>query len=162
MAHSESTANPKTAPPLSDGETLARAVTDSTQANFARRNQDGPKASTKIHPGSFVQYGTSELSVDRYTRMGIDKAVERGEEMARNRGTNRQFHGWAVLTRAAVVSIGYDAQASEDGGHFWHADIMLPDDAATDQEAHNHYAADLAKVATWLERPPQHQILSNI
>ena len=162
MAHSESTADPKIPPPLSDDETLARAVTDRKEANFARINQDDPKALTKIHPSSFVQYGTSELSVDRYIRMGIDKALERGEEMAKHRGANRQFHGWGTLTRADAMSIGFDAKASPEGGHFWHADIMLPDDAATDEEAHNHYAADLAKVAKWWERPPQPQAPSNI
>ena len=86
--------------------------------------------------------------------MEIDDAIERGEQMARNRGSNRQFHGWAVLTRDDVIEIGFDAKASQEGGHFWHADILLPDDAATDEEAHNHYAAELANVATWLERPP--------
>ena len=148
---------PKIPPPVSDDETLARAVTDGTQANFARRNRDDPKALSEIHPGSFVQYGTSELSVDRYTRMGIDKALERGEGLAKLRGANRQFHGWATLTRADAMSIGFDAKASQEGGHFWHADIILPDDAATDKEAHNHYAADLVKVAKWQERPPQPQ-----
>ena len=153
MAYSESTANPKTPPPLSDEETLARAVTDRTEANFARRSKDDPKAPIKIQAGSFVHYGRKELSVDRYARMSINDAVERGKEMARKRGANRQFHGWAMLTRADVMSIGYDAKASQEGGHFWHADILLPDDAAKDAEAHNHYAADLAKVATWQEWP---------
>ena len=153
MAHGDTAASSETPPPLSDDETLARAVTDTTEAKFARINRTNPEAPSYIHPGSFTQYGRNKVSVDRYTRMKIDDAVERGEEMARNRGTNRQFHGWAILTHNDVTSIGFDAEASPEGSHFWHADILLPDDAATDQEAHNHCAADLAKVSTWLERP---------
>ena len=68
-------------------------------------------------------------------------------------GPNRQFHGWAILTRNDVMGIGYDAEKSSEGGHFWHADILLPEDAATDEEWHNAYAKDLAGVAKWLEKP---------
>ena len=153
MAQADSEANSETPPPLSDDESLARAVTDRTEANFAKRNRNKPKAATYIHPGSFTHYGRNKLSVDRYSHMDPGDAVARGKEMARNRGPGRQFHGWALLSRSDVTSIGFDAEASPEGGHFWHADIILPDDAATGQEAHNHYAAELARVATWLERP---------
>ena len=154
MGHGDSAANSNIPPPLRDDETLARAVTDGTEANFAKRNRNNPKAPSYIHPGSFTHYGRRKVSADRYDRMNFDDVVGRGEEMARNRGPNRQFHGWAILTRADVTSIGLNAKASPEGGHFWHADIILPEDAATDDEIHNHYAADLAKVATWLEKPP--------
>ena len=56
-------------PPLTDYETLARAVTDTKEANFAKSNVNNPEAETRIHPGSFTQYGRSKLSVDRYDRM---------------------------------------------------------------------------------------------
>lgn len=153
MAYGHTTASSGMPPPLTDHETLARAVTDRTEANFAKRNKSNPKATSYILADSFVHYEKNEVSVDRYDRMTTEDAVEHGEEMARDRDPNRQFRGWAVLTCADVTSIGFDAKASPEGGHFWHADILLPDDAATDEEAHNHYAAALANVATWLERP---------
>ena len=141
MAHSESTANPETPPPLSDDETLARVSrTGPKQILLAETGTiRKPRPKSTLAASSSTEEVNSQWT--RYTRMGIDKAAERGEDTARNRGANRQFHGWAILTRSAVTSIGYDAQASPQGGHFWHADIVLPDDAATDQEAHNHYAA---------------------
>ena len=153
MAYGHTTASSGMPPAVTYNETLARAVTDTKEANFAKRNKTNPKATSYILAASFVHYGNNEVSVDRYDRMSTEDAVDRGEEMAKNRAPNRQFHGWAVLTRADVTSIGFDAKASPEGGHFWHADILLPDDAATDEEAHNHYAAALANVATWLERP---------
>ena len=128
-----------------------------TEARFARRNENNPEASAYVSASSFVDYGEKKISVDRYDRMSIGDAVKRGEQMAQWRGTNRQFHGWAVLTRADVISLGFDAKASPGGGHFWHADLLLPDDAATDKETHNHYAADLASVAMWMERPTEMQ-----
>ena len=157
MAYGYGTASSETPLPLTDEETLARAITDGTEAKYARRNKNDPKAFPYILASSFVDYGEKEISVDRYDRMCIEDAIKRGEQMAQWRGTNRQFHGWARLTRADVTSVGLDAIDSPEGGHLWHADILLPDDAVTDKEAHNHYAADLASVATWMEIPPKQQ-----
>ena len=153
MSQGDSTAGTEKPPPLTDYETLARTVTDTKEANFAKKNIDNTEAEIRIHPGSFTQYGRSKISVDRYDRMTTQDAVAHGEELAKMRGPNRRFHGWAILTRGDVANIGYDAEESPEGGHFWHADILLPADAATDNEWHNHYANDLAGVATWLERP---------
>ncbi len=115
MAQGDSTATTETPPPLSDDETLARAITDTTEASFAKSNIDNLKAETRIHPHSFIHYGRSKLSVDRYDRMPSQDAVAHGEELARMRGSNRRFHGWATLTRKDATSIGYDAEASPEG-----------------------------------------------
>ena len=84
-----------------------------TEARFARRNENNPEASAYVSASSFVDYGEKKISVDRYDRMSIGDAVKRGEQMAQWRGTNRQFHGWAVLTRADVISLGFDARPAQ-------------------------------------------------
>ena len=134
-------------PPIAEWETLARAVTDGEKARFATRTGT-------IHPGSFTRPGRRDLSVDRFSRMERTEAIENGHTIAAERGANRRFHGWALITKTAVDDLGYVAQASPRDGHKWHSDIWLPELAATDGNVHEHHAATLARHSDWQKWPP--------
>ena len=134
-------------PPIAEWETLARAVTDGDEARFANRTGD-------IHPGSFARLGRRDISIDRFSRMEQSEAVANGHAIAAERGGNRRFHGWALITKTAIDDLDYIAKASPRDGHNWHADIWLPEQAATDGKVHEHHAATLARHADWKKWPP--------
>ena len=136
-----------TAPPVVGKETLARAVTSGSEARLAR-NHDG-----KIGASTFTHYDRRKLSVDRIDCMMEDEAVDRGVAVAVERGPNRRFHGWALIEASEVMNLGLEAIATPQEAHRWHADIVLPEEAATDQAAHNRYAAALARRAEWRASP---------
>jgi len=134
-------------PAIAEWETLARAVTDGDEARFANRTGN-------VHAGSFTHPGRRDISVDRFSRMEQAEAVTNGHTIAAERGVNRKFHGWALITKTAVDDLEYIAKASPRDGHDWHADIWLPEQAATDRKAHEHHAAALARNADWEKWPP--------
>ena len=134
-------------PAIAEWEILARVVTNGDEARFANRTGD-------VHPGSFTRLGWRDISVDRFSRMGQSEAVANGHAIAAERGANRRFHGWALITKTAVDDLGYIAKKSPRDGHYWHADIWLPEAAATDSKVHEHHAATLARRADWKKWPP--------
>ena len=135
-------------PPISESEVLARVVTDGAEARFAARNR-------AVHPGSFTRLARRDISVDRFSRMTLAEAVKNGHAIAAERGANRRFHGWALIAKMAVDDLEYTVEKSPREGHRWHADIWLPEPAATDPVAHQHHAARLARRADWQEKPPE-------
>ncbi len=92
-------------PAIAEWETLARAVTDGEEAKFANRTGD-------VHPRSFTRPGRRDISVDRFSRMEQAEAVENGHAVAAERGVNRRFRGWALITKTAVDDLGYIAKES--------------------------------------------------
>jgi hypothetical protein len=84
-------ASPGDVSEINDEEKLARAVVSSGEAKLSRR--DGVPASVFCYPGNF------KISVDRFSRMAVAEAVRHGEVIAAERGSNRSFYGWALLTR---------------------------------------------------------------
>jgi hypothetical protein len=135
-------------PPIAEWETLARAVTDGDEAKYAANKG-------AVHPGSFTRLGRQDISVDRFSRMERTEAVKNGHAVAAERGANRRFHGWALITKTAVDDLGYMARESRIDGHNWHADIWLPEQAATNAALHQHHAATLARHAEWKEKPSE-------
>ena len=131
-------------PPVNDHELLARAVVSRTEAKSCRRGE--VPASVFSYPGNF------KISVDRVDRMTSVEAVRHGELIASLRGTNRLFCGWAVLRRSNVVDEGCGCLASPWGRNFWHADILMPEDAARDRGLHEDRASRLARRSSWRDR----------
>jgi hypothetical protein len=124
---------------------LGRAVTSSEEAKLCRN---------KERPASvFTRHGTNEISVDRFGSAEINEYVDSGISVARSRGAFRRFHGWLVLTDQAIVGLGLTSQAAclPDNPH--HVNIVLPADAATDDNVHDRWAARLARNSDWEPRP---------
>ncbi len=65
------------------------------------------------------------------------EAVRHGNDIAAKRGTNRTFYGWAVMTVAAVYEEGCDAEAALEPDNDWHAHIVMPLPAASDDDLHD-------------------------
>ncbi len=133
---------------IADTEELGRGVFSSQQARLSR--QHGVPASV-----SRERDGHREISVDRLSLAPIDQAVKNGEAIARARGPNRTFYGWAVIPAVDVRNAGCDVEAAPlaDGANPYHANIILPDAAVTDSSAQDQYAQRLAIKASWKERP---------
>ena len=134
-------------PPLSDWETLARAVIRSGEA---RQSGKG------IIPASvFMREADSELSTDRTTRMTDEQAVEQGQRIAKAAGPDRNFYGWAVISVTCVREVNLTAIKSPVVGHKWHADILFPEEVIIDPTKHTQLAGELARRADWKERPAE-------
>ena len=130
-------------PPVNDRELLARAVVSNTEAKACRRGD--------VPASVFTYHGQHEISVDRFDRMAPDEAVQHGKVIAWLRGSNRRFQGWALLTRPEVVDQECSCRASPRRDNFWHADILMPVDAAVDRGLHEDRASRLARHSTWRE-----------
>ena len=131
-------------PPVNDEELLARAVVSRTEAKICRRGE--VPASVFSFPGNF------KISVDRVDRMTSSEAVRHGEIIASLRGTNRSFCGWALLRMPDVLDEGCGCRASPGFDNIWHADILVPVDAARDRDIHEERASRLARRSSWRDR----------
>ncbi len=128
-------------PTVKDHEDLARAVVSSTEAKLSR---------VLGVPASVFQYlGNFELSVDRVSRMTPREAVRHGKLIASERGSNRNFYGWAILRRPKVLDADCDCRKSPMFDNLWHADIQMPEATANDDDLHHEYAARLARRSCW-------------
>ena len=131
-------------PPVNDEELLARAVVSRTEAKSCRRGE--VPASVFSYPGNF------KISMDRVDSMTSGEAVRHGELVASLRGANRLFCGWALLRRPDVLHEGCCCRASPEFDNFWHADILMPEDAASDRGVHEDRASRLARRSSWRDR----------
>ena len=97
------------------------------------------------------QKGSTEISVDRLTLAPEDKATAIAGKVASAR--NREFYGWAVVTAAKAGDDGRRVKATPTTDNPYHADIILPDLAAQDEEEQKRHAQELADTSRWRERP---------
>ena len=132
---------------IKDTEELGRGVFSSQQARLSR--QHGVPVSVFRE-----RDGHREISVDRLSVAPIDEAVKNGEAIARARGPNRTFYGWAVIPAIDVRNTGCDVEAAPlaDGSNPYHANIILPKTAVVDSGEQDQYAQRLAIKASWKER----------
>ena len=132
-------------PPLNDVELLGRVVSSRREAKNCRG--DEVPASVFSYPDNF------KISVDRVDRMTSSEAVRHGEHVCFSlRGANRLFCGWALLSRPDVLVAGCGCRASPMSDNFWHADILMPEDAAFDPGMHEDRASRLARRSYWRDR----------
>ena len=128
-------------------EILGRGVFSGNDRKRARRGS--------VPPTLFMEQGNNELSVDRLTHAPIEKAVELGNQRAESRGSDRNFHGWAVVKAFEAARNGREVLASplSAGTNPFHADIVLPELVVNDKVERLAHASELARVSTWKELP---------
>ena len=130
---------------VNDEEFLARAVVSSAEEKVCRLGGAVP-ASVFTHHGYF------KISVDRVDRMTSGQAVRHGEIIASLRGATRSFYGWALLKRPDVLDEGCGCRLRPTSDNFWHAEILMPEDAAHDSGLHEDRASRLARRSSWKDR----------
>ena len=133
-----------TVPEIDDNETLARVVVSGGEAKTSR-NGDVP-ASVFSYVGHF------EISVDRICRMSFSEALGHGEAIAAERGSNRNFYGWALLGVTDVLESECLVRSAPECDNLWHAHILMPEGAAGNRDLHYEYAGALARRSSWKER----------
>ena len=57
------------------------------------------------------------------------------------------------MTVAAVHEEGCDAEAAPEPDNDWHAHIVMPLPAASDDDLHDEHAGKLARRAVWQDKP---------
>ena len=70
-----------------------------------------------------------------------------------NESRDRQFYGWASVAAREAGGNGRRVIASPQDGNPYHADIVLPDSAATDRGERTRHAQELADASCWVESP---------
>jgi hypothetical protein len=131
--------------PISQDEVLARAVVSSKDARLSRNGVVPVRVFS--YPGHF------RISVDRFSKMTTAEAVQSGEHIAASRGTDRTFYGWALIEVTDAKQSGFEVEPTPKRNSPWHADILLPEQAAYDDDLHHEYAGALARRSKWEERP---------
>ena len=137
-------ASPANVPEIDDEEKLARVVVTSGEAKQSRGDS--------VPASVFSYHGNFEISVDRFSRMTTAEAVRHGDAIAAERGPNRSFYGWALLTRPDVVNAGCSCRAAPNTGNCWHANILMPESVVDDDDLHDEFAAALARRSCWKDR----------
>ena len=93
---------------------------------------------------------TTEISTDRVDATDAGSLTAIADPSAASRPG--PFRGWAVVTYEAACKSSRSVQASPLPDNPYHADIILPNDAADDREEQHGHAQELADSSTWLER----------
>ncbi len=136
-------------PPLQDADQLGRGIFGSRVRDHARRGS--------IRPTVFLEKEEVEsLSVDRLDHAPDEEMAEIGERIARLRGPNRKFYGWATVTVIVASQNGRTVRATPKLDNVYHADIDLNiPPTAERRDNQKHHALSLASAASWRERPQQ-------
>ena len=126
-------------------EELGRGVYSGRYARRCRRNRIPVKVFLE-------RLGKLKISVDRLTIAPLDEADDIAA--ARSVGRDGDFHGWAVVAAEAAKGDTRTVVASPIlNENPYHADIVLPPDAAADREEQAWHAQQLADSSYWQERP---------
>ena len=124
-------------------EELGRGVYSSKQARRCRNNRIPVKVFLE-------RTGRVKISVDRLTVAPYDEVAAIARERSEDRDGN--FYGWAVVNVEDATSSNRTVVSSpiEDVNPY-HADIVLPPNAATDPEEQTRHAQELADSSYWRE-----------
>ncbi len=126
---------------IAPNEELGRSVFSSRDAKRADRNE--------IPLSVFLEReGISHLSSDRLTIAPQHEAIRIAEKRAEERGPNRSFYGWAIITVGQATTNKRRVVASPQDDNLYHADIILPSELPSEEEQTQH-ALELAKHARW-------------
>ena len=127
---------------VSENEYLGREVFSRSSAKRARRN--------RIPFRVFLEReGIKLISVDRLDNASVEEATSIAGQNAIAR--NASFYGWAVVLGAHAMADERKVVPSPTSLNPFHADIVLPDQAALDREEQKSHAQNLADQATWRE-----------
>ena len=139
---------------VADSELLARSV--HSNSGFTKGLPGGDSGRVKFR--AFDPQRDPEdpsrrvrtLSVDRCEYLTESSAIA----LAHQRAVARKlpFYGWAIINAENVRKCGCDVESSEPEGQDnpAHADIILPADAAFDDQARNRHLVQLADNSCWL------------
>ena len=126
---------------ISHEEELGRSVFSHRHANRALR-------SSVPHHVFLTKPGDTRISVDRLSVTPPDQAIALALAAATDRG--RTFYGWATVNADAVRSNGRNVMATPvPDKNPYHADIILPESAASDREEQTRHAQELADASRW-------------
>ncbi len=87
-----------------------------------------------------------EISVFHLDNASDKDLTEIGDDMATQRGINREFYGWAELSVANASENKREVHATPNPLNQWHADIVLPSIAETDKMERERHANELAQM----------------
>ena len=131
------------------GENLGRGVSSSRIARRARRPNFQVPLNVFLPPR-----GESNISVDRLSVAPHEEAVAIAD--SRDEARNRTFYGWAVISTESAIHNGRLVAASPiPDVNPYHADIVLPENAAYDREEQKRHAQELADASFWTDRVMQ-------
>lgn len=141
-----------------DSELLARSVY--SNSSFTKGQHGGEPARVKFR--AFDPQRDPEDSSRRVRTLSVDRCQYLTESTAvlfaqqRAEARNQQFYGWAIIAVERVRRCGSDAESSEPDGQDnpAHADIVLPAEAAFDDQVRNRHLVLLADSSCWLGFSP--------
>lgn len=125
---------------IGETEELGRGVSSSRVARRLRNSR--PR-----HYDFLPREGVVEISVDRLSVAGLKLASALAAD--RDRARNRTFYGWLVVVASEAACEGRRVVASPLIDNPYHADIILPTNAAADREEQIQHAQDLADSSYW-------------
>ena len=134
-------------PDLSEDEELGRSVLSSRVAKRARTHN-------QIMRDVFLEKLESvSLSIDRLGHAPAQEMAALATKRAEQRGPNRTFYGWAVITVRNASSSGRSVKATPRPDNRFHADICLDAPATELRDHQKAQALDLARLSHWREAP---------
>ena len=129
-------------------EELGRGVFSNSERRRAERL-------CKVRPKVFLyKQGVREISVVRLDNVSTEDLAEVGDKLAAER--RGPFYGWGVVDSKDAAKNGRQVGATPQADNPYHADIVLPAQAAEDYEVQKRHAQQLADVSRWRDRsdPP--------
>lgn len=119
-------------------------------ATVAKKVAGGSKG--RLFREFLIPPGETAISIDRLSiaPLGEVATLARAASASRD-GT---FHGWALITGDDACGNGRQVRASPVDGNPYHAEILLPDAAATDRGVRVRHAQELADASSgWCADP---------
>ena len=126
---------------LTPDEELGRRISSSKDSRMARRGN--------VPLRLFVRRDTRELSVDRLHNDFLREVTEIA--VSYDKGRNRNFYGWAVVTQDVASRSGRRIELSPQEDNEYHADIILPVSVLSDKNERERHALELSAEARWQE-----------
>ena len=71
-----------------------------------------------------------------------------GDSLAKKRGADRKFYGWAELPATDASKDGREIHATPQPDNEWHADIVLPPVVEKDKRERERHLYELANMST--------------
>lgn len=138
---------PASLPQLRNADALGRGVFSSNQARSAKKG-------IMQHSIFFEHEDAQSLSVDRLNHAPDQVMAEIGDRIARSRGPNRSFYGWAEVALEDASKNGRTVAATPLPDNPYHADIYLNVPASSERRDDLiDHANNLAAAAEWRKRP---------
>ncbi len=93
--------------------------------------------------------GKKYISVDKIGIAPKEKAIIIARRVATERGENRNFYGWAVISVKRIYSLNCSVKVTPIREIPYHADIQIPDDAIENKDIKRDIAHQLAANSSW-------------